>query len=79
MKTLSFDEARERFDTVFELAITGQTVVIAREGQRVAVHCIPALGDSDLAPPGYFLEDYNAEEVAEMNALDSDGFQTPPR
>jgi hypothetical protein len=37
MKTVMFDEARTEFDKMFQLAAGGETVVIQRNDQRVAL------------------------------------------
>ena len=71
MKTLNFEEARDEFEAVFELAAGGETVIIQRQQQRVALQPL----QTDVAPPGYFARDYSADEIAELNALAG---QTPP-
>ena len=66
---------------ILELAtndyITGETVVIARNGQRVAVQSLSSSEEPAIAPPGYFANDYDASEIAELNALAARGPQTP--
>ena len=75
MKTVTFDQARSEFQQLFQLAADGETVVIHRNHQRVALQ---RLADgSQAAPPGYFAEDYSREEVAELNAVASQAPQAP--
>ena len=69
MKTVMFDEARTEFEKVFQLAAKGETVVIQREQQRVALRRVAESPESEVAPPGYFAQDYSPEEIAEMNTL----------
>ncbi len=68
---MTFAEALASFDEVFRLAASGETVVIEREENRVAVRPLPNSGESAIAPPGYFADDYSSEETAELNALAS--------
>jgi hypothetical protein len=78
MKTVAFEQARSQFQQLFDLAADGETIVIERADQRVALH---RLGDrseqAGTAPPGYFLQDYSREEIAELNALASQAPQAP--
>ncbi len=76
MKTVTFDEARKDFDKVFQLAAEGETVVIQREEQRVALR---GLQDAEgrklvdvsipIRPPGYFAHCYTKAEIQEDNSL----------
>jgi hypothetical protein len=76
MKTVTFDEARKDFDKVFQLAAEGETVVIQRENQRVALHGLQNADDRRLAeipvpirPAGYFADCYTKAEILEDNRL----------
>ena len=75
MKTVTFDEARKDFDKVFQLAAEGETVVIQREEQRVALHGLQNAEGRTLAdpipirPPGYFAQCYTKAEIQEDNRL----------
>ena len=71
MKTVSFDEAKTEFQRVFQLATSGETVVIERADQRLALHLMADSPVPDVAPPGYFAEDYSEVEVAQLNHLGS--------
>jgi hypothetical protein len=77
MKNLTFDEARTRFESIFDLAAGGEMIVIARNDQRVAIHSLKSSEGSDVAPPGYFEHDYDADEIAELNSFASHGPQAP--
>lgn len=77
MTSLSFDEARTKLDTVFDLVAAGELVVIARKDQRVALHSLQAQNDPAVAPPGYFANDYDPAEINELNSLASKGPQRP--
>ena len=77
MKTVSFDEAKTEFQRVFQLAASGETVVIERADQRLALHLMADSPVPDVAPPGYFELDYSEDEVAELNRLASTGPQLP--
>jgi hypothetical protein len=77
MKNVTYEEARAKFETLFELAAKGELVVIARNDQRVAVHAIPNINEQSIAPPGFFNADYDADEIAELNALAAHGPQSP--
>jgi hypothetical protein len=79
MKTMSLEDARQDFDTVFKTAAKGELVVISQNNLRVAVHAIEDCGtqEFDVAPPGYFAADYSAEDVAEINLFAAHGPQTP--
>jgi len=69
MKTVMFDQARSEFEKVFQLAAEGEMVVIQRNEQRVALHRLT--DSSEIAPPGYFADDYSREEIVELNGLAS--------
>jgi len=69
MKTVTFDEARTQFEKVFQLAAGGETVVIQRNEQRVALRHLTESSEPGIAPPGYFADDYTREESSELNAL----------
>lgn len=71
MKMVTFDEAHQDFERVFKLAASGETVVIQRHQQRVALRLYAANADHEIAPTGYFSEDYSLGETAELNALAS--------
>jgi antitoxin (DNA-binding transcriptional repressor) of toxin-antitoxin stability system len=77
MKTVTFDEARAAFEKVFQLAANGETVVIQRNTQRVALSPLAENAQSDIAPPGHFGDDYSPEEITELNALASHAPQVP--
>jgi hypothetical protein len=77
MKSVTFAEAQAKFESVFDMAIGGELVVVARNQQRVAVHLLGASNEPEVAPPGYFEDDYSADDVGELNALASRGPQTP--
>jgi hypothetical protein len=74
MKTIKLAEASAAFEDMFQLAVSGETVVIEREHDRVALRSLPAKADPTIAPPGYFAGDYSGEELAELNHLAA---QTP--
>ncbi|MBM3834283.1 MAG: hypothetical protein FJ403_13650 [Verrucomicrobia bacterium] len=69
MKTVTFDEARNDFERLFQLAARGETVVIQREEQQVALKPHAQSREPEIAPPGHFSSDYSSEEAAELNAL----------
>jgi len=77
VKTVTFDEARAKFEQVFQLAVAGETVVIHRNGQQVALRSVSTATELDMAPSGYFADDYSNEEVAELNAVASQAPKTP--
>jgi hypothetical protein len=77
MKTVTFDMARDDFEQMFQLAAGGETVVIQRAEQRVALHRLSGALPIDVAPPGYFADDYSPEEVAELNTLASQAPRIP--
>jgi len=77
VKTVTFDEARTEFERVFQLAADGETVVIQRNGQRVALHTLANSPEPEVAPPGYFANDYSPEEIAELNSIASRGPKRP--
>jgi hypothetical protein len=77
MKNLTLEEARTRFESIFDLAVAGEMIVIARNDQQVAVHSLKTPQGPDVAPPGYFEHDYDTDEVAELNRLASHGPQGP--
>ena len=77
MKNVTFDDARAKFEAVFDLARGGEMVVIARNHERVAVHSFPTSEEPDLAPPGYFENDYEPAEIDELNALAAQGPKSP--
>jgi hypothetical protein len=74
MKMVPFDQAQTQFQHLFDLAADGETIVIERADQRVALHRV---AHSEIAPPDYFAEDYSQEEVAELNDLASHAPQSP--
>ncbi|MBM3841374.1 MAG: type II toxin-antitoxin system Phd/YefM family antitoxin [Verrucomicrobia bacterium] len=71
MKTVTFDEARNDFERVFKWAAGGETVVIQRQDQSVALQAFRTASDPETAPAGYFAKDYTPEEAAELNLLAS--------
>ena len=75
MKTVTFDQALVEFRQLYQLAASGETVVIEQADQRVALQSMR--GGLEVAPPGYFAEDYSSEEIADLNRLGSQGPQTP--
>jgi hypothetical protein len=75
MKTVSFDQALAEFQRVFQLAASGETVVIERDEQRVALHRVGDSPSQDMAPLAFFAEDYSADEIHELNRLASQGPQ----
>ena len=77
MKTVSFEEANTEFQRVFQLAASGETVVIERDDQRLALHRLADSPVPDIAPPGYFAQDYSEDEVAELNRIGSRSPQFP--
>jgi hypothetical protein len=55
----------------------GELIVIQHDGTRIALRpLLPSGNDPDVAPPGYFAQDYTANDVAELNHL---AFQGPLR
>ena len=77
MKTVTFAQALNEFQQVFQLAAGGETVVIERDHQRVALRRMPEVAESESAPPGYFLDDYSPKEIDELNEVASRGPQAP--
>jgi hypothetical protein len=72
VKTVTFEEARAEFKQMFELAAAGETVVIQREdGQRVALRSVANQSEPEIAPRGYFADDYSREDIAELNTFAS--------
>jgi hypothetical protein len=77
VKNVSFDEAIAKFEAVFNLASGGEFVIITRDDQRVIVHSLPASGEPEVAPAGYFAKDYDSNDFADLNALASQGPKSP--
>ena len=77
MKTVTFDEARAAFEQMFHLALAGETVVIYRNGQHVALRSLQNAADLEVAPSGYFTEDYSREDIDELNTLASQAPKVP--
>ncbi len=77
MKTVTVDEARLEFETLFQLAAQGETVIIKRDGQRVALRSEEDGYPPKTAPPGHFADDYSPEEIAELNMLASQNPNVP--
>ena len=75
MKTVTFDHALSQFRQVFQIAASGETVLIERDDQRVALRRVTDVAELDVAPPGYFAEDYSDDEISELNGLASQGPQ----
>ena len=74
VKTVTFDQARDQFEHLFQLAAAGETVVIQRNGQQVALHIV---AETETAPRGFFAGDYSHDEVAELNRLASQAPKNP--
>jgi hypothetical protein len=68
MKIVRFEEAERQLQHLFDLAVDGEMIVIERADQCVVLHRVK---DSEIAPPGYFAQDYSQEEAAELNAFAS--------
>ena len=77
MKTVTFDEAQADFERMFQLAAHGETVVVQRHQQCVALRPYTPGTDPEMAPRGYFAGDYSPEEAAELNTLASQAPQIP--
>jgi hypothetical protein len=77
MKNVTYEEARRKFETLFELASKGEFVVIARNEQRVAIHSLHSVADQDVAPPGYFKNDYDDSDIAQLNSFAARGPKSP--
>lgn len=58
------------------MAASGETIVIERERQRVAIHRLADKSFPEIAPPGYFEEDYSSVEIEELNRLATRGPQS---
>jgi hypothetical protein len=48
-----------------------KTVVIQRQGQRVALRSLANNAAPDIAPRDYFADDYSREDITELNTLAS--------
>src|SRR5437899_759021 len=77
MKTITFEQARSEFETIFRLAAGGETIVVEKDEQRIALRRFVVGADPEFAPPGYFANDYSPEDVAELNSLASQAPQFP--
>ena len=75
VKTLTFDQAQAQFEKVFQLAAAGETVVIHKDGQSVALRSLT--DEDDVAPQNYFADDYSRGEIAELNRLASQAPKNP--
>ena len=64
-------EACAAFEQLFQIAASGETVVIEGENHRVALRPLPAKIEQSIAPAGFFTGDYSREEIAEHNLLAS--------
>jgi hypothetical protein len=77
MKKVTFDEARVRFESIFDLAAGGEVVIVVRGTDRVALHPVSMRDEEPVAPRGYFEHDYDQSDVAELNSLASHGPNSP--
>jgi hypothetical protein len=77
VKTVTFDEAQAGFERVFQLAAAGETVVIHRNGQRVALRSLSNEAEPEVAPRNFFANDYSPEEISELNTLASQAPRGP--
>jgi hypothetical protein len=65
MTAVTFDQALIEFKQLYQLAASGETLIIENAEQRVALH---RMGNSlEIAPAGNFADDYTEEEIAELN------------
>jgi hypothetical protein len=62
---IGFDEARMVFEKMFDLAAKGEVVIVSKNEQKVVLTAY----DQEVAPAGYFADDYDEEDVRLMNAL----------
>ena len=77
MKNITFDEARAKFEALFNLASGGELVIVTRDHQRVVLHSFPSFSEPEIAPPGYFNADYESSDISEINALAAHGPELP--
>jgi hypothetical protein len=77
MKSVTLDEARGKFESLFNLASQGELIVVTRNNEKVMLRSMSTISELEIAPPGHFANDYDAQEIAELNSLAALGPKSP--
>ena len=74
MKTISINEAAGQFDTLMELALQGEPILIETGSKLLLLHEVPSL---PVAPAGFFDDIYDEDYVREAQLLEGHSVISP--